>query len=73
MPHVNIKHFPSLTKAQQEMLGTEITQVITRVIQCHEDVVSIALEEIDPVIWDEQVYQPEILGRKELLCKLPNY
>ncbi len=73
MPHVNIKHFPFLNEAQQEMLASEITKVITRVIQCHEDVVSIALEEINPESWDEQVYQPEIVGRRELLCKLPNY
>lgn len=73
MPHINIKHFPSLSKEQQSALAIAITQVITTIIQCDEGAVSIALEAVEKDVWNEQVYLPEIVNRKELLCKFPNY
>jgi len=73
MPHVNIKHFPSLNKEQQLALAEGITKVLTDVIKCNENAISIALEPIESAIWHETVYVPEIINRKELLCKFPNY
>lgn len=73
MPHVNIKHFPSLSKTQQAALGEKITAVITEVIGCSEDVVSVALQPVEKDDWYATVYQPEIINRKELLCKFPKY
>ena len=73
MPHINIKHFPSLSKEQQSELAIALTQVMTTIIQCDEGAVSIALEPIDKNVWNERVYIPEIVNRKELLCKFPSY
>jgi 4-oxalocrotonate tautomerase len=73
MPHINIKHFPSLSKEQQAELAKTLTQVITNIIHCDEGAVSIALEPIEKAIWNERVYIPEIINRKELLCKKPSY
>lgn len=74
MPHINIKHFPkSLTKEKQTELASAITQIITNIFQCDEKVVSIALQPIEKESWNEAVYVPEIINRKELLCKTPNY
>lgn len=73
MPHVNIKHFPPLTKVQQEKLVLNLTKVITDVIQCGAGSVSIALESIEKDDWKEKVYVPEILNRKEFLHKFPDY
>lgn len=73
MPHVNIKHFPSLSEEQHEALSQAITDAITTVVGCDEGVVSIAVEPIEPDVWNEQVYVPQIVNRKETLIKTPNY
>lgn len=73
MPHINIKHFPSLTEEQHVALAKSITVAITEVIGCDEGVVSIAVEPIASEVWNEQVYIPEIVERKETLIKIPNY
>jgi len=74
MPHVNVKHFPApLTEEQASELVASITEAVTRAFGCDEGVVSIALEPVDPQTWQEQVYEPEIVDRKELLLKTPNY
>jgi len=73
MPHINIKHFPSLSEEQHIALAKSITEVITNVVGCDESVVSIAVERVEPEVWNEQVYIPEIVERKETLIKTPNY
>ncbi|WP_434449909.1 tautomerase family protein [Lentzea sp. E54] len=74
MPHVNIKHFPALLAEEQASeLVTTITEAVTRAFGCDEDVVSVALEPVDPQAWQDQVYAPEIVERKHLLHKTPSY
>ena len=38
-----------------------------------EESVSVAIEEIDPKDWTEQVYKPDILGRPDRIYKKPGY
>jgi len=73
MPHVNIKHFPSLSNEQHADLAKSITDAISRIIGCDEDVISIAVEPINSSEWNQKVYIPEIINRKETLIKKPNY
>ncbi len=74
MPHVNIKHFPARLSAQQEpALVASLTSAVTEAFGCSEDVVSIALEPIPTEVWHEQVYIPQIVDRRNLLHKTPNY
>jgi 4-oxalocrotonate tautomerase len=73
MPHINIKHFPSLSEEQHIALAKSITEAITKVIECDEGVVSIAVEPVEPDVWNEQVYIPEIIERKDSLIKIPDY
>ncbi len=73
MPHINIKHFPSLTEEQHSALAKSITEAVTTVVGCDESVISIAVEPVEPNVWNEQVYLPEIVDRKETLIKTPNY
>jgi len=70
MPHINIKHFPSLSEEQHIALAKSITEAVTKVVGCDESVISIAVE---PEQWNEQVYIPEIINRKETLIKTPDY
>lgn len=73
MPHINIKHFPSLTEEQHIALAKRITAAITDVVGCDESAVSIAVEPIEPEVWNEKVYIPEIVERKDTLIKTPDY
>jgi len=74
MPHVNIKHFPvPLSDEQQSELVAAVTKAMTKAFGCDEGAVSIALEPIDKEVWNEKVYLPEIVNRRDILGKVPNY
>ncbi|MGW4213080.1 hypothetical protein ACWEIJ_34205 [Lentzea sp. NPDC004789] len=71
---MNIKHFPVPLDAERSSeLVAAITDAVTKAFGCDEGVVSIALEPVDQQAWQEQVYAPEILARKDLLHKTPSY
>lgn len=74
MPHVNIKHFPvALSEQQQAELVSAITQAVKTAFRCDEGVISISIEPVEKEAWNERVYIPEIVNRKDLLRKRPNY
>jgi 4-oxalocrotonate tautomerase len=74
MPHVNIKHLPAeLDEQRESALVSEITEAVKRAFGVDEGVISITLESVAPERWQEQVYVPEIINRRELLRKVPQY
>lgn len=74
LPHVNIKHFPvALSEEQESELVAAVAKAVQSAFECDEGVISIALEPVDQDAWNEQVYVPELVERKELLRKTPNY
>ena len=74
MPHVNIKYFPvALSEQQQSDLVATLTRAVQTAFGVDEGVISIALEPVAKELWQERVYVPEIVNRKNLLCKIPNY
>lgn len=74
MPHLSIKHFPiALSEEKKASLVASLTQAMEQAFGCSEDVISIALEPVQPEAWRELVYIPEINQKQEFLCKQPNY
>ncbi|MEU8271014.1 tautomerase family protein [Sphaerisporangium sp. NPDC049002] len=74
MPHVNIKYFPQpLSDEQEAALVAAVSGAVRDALGCDEGVISIALEPVAAEEWDGLVYGPEIVGRKHLLRKTPNY
>ncbi|MFD3525397.1 amino acid adenylation domain-containing protein [Streptomyces sp. NPDC058653] len=74
VPHVNIKYFSSsLSEERRSELVTAVTEAVRTAFTCDEGVISIALEPVDKDVWNDRVYVPEIVNRKELLHKSPNY
>ena len=74
MPHINIKHLPTeLDERRESALVSEITQAVKSAFGVDEGVISITLESVAPEVWHEQVYVPEIVNRRELLRKVPQY
>jgi phenylpyruvate tautomerase PptA (4-oxalocrotonate tautomerase family) len=74
MPHINIKHVPlPLTTERELELVAAVSSAVAHAFDIDEGAVSVALEPVPREAWHERVYQPEILHRKELLRKSPNY
>jgi 4-oxalocrotonate tautomerase len=74
MPHVNIKYFPlPLSEEQESKLVAAISAAVQDVLGSDEGVISIALEPVPQEDWNRVVYVPEIVERRHLLRKTPNY
>jgi 4-oxalocrotonate tautomerase len=73
MPHVIVKLWPGKSEKQKVKLAAEITKAVMQVLNYGEESVSVALEEIEPGVWMDQVYKPDILGKPDQIYKKPGY
>ena len=65
MPHVIVKLWSGKSEKQKTKLAEQITKAVMNTLSYGEELVSVAIEEIDPKDWTEQVYKPDILGKAE--------
>jgi 4-oxalocrotonate tautomerase len=73
VPHIIVKLWPGPSEAQKDLLARAITRNVTDVLDLGEESVSVAIEEVDPRDWVEQVYEPDIRRRQHQLYKQPGY
>ena len=73
MPHVIVKLYPGRSEQQKTRLAEEIVKDVVAIAKCEEKSVSVAIEEIKPEAWAEEVYKPDILDNQEMLYKKPGY
>jgi 4-oxalocrotonate tautomerase len=73
MPHVIVKLYPGRSEQQKTRLAEEIVKDVVAIAKCEEKSVSVAVEEIKPEAWAEEVYRPDILDNQERLYKKPGY
>ncbi len=73
MPHVVVKLWPGRTEEQKTDLSSKITEALKDAINASDSSISVAIEEIPKERWKRLVYDPEIIGKKELLYKKPGY
>jgi 4-oxalocrotonate tautomerase len=73
MPHVIVKLYPGRSEQQKTRLAEEIVKDVVAIAKCEEKSVSVAIEEIKPEAWAEEVYRPDILDNPEKLYKKPGY
>jgi 4-oxalocrotonate tautomerase len=73
MPHVIVKLWPGRSEQQKARLSEAIVRDVVSVLESGEKWVSVAIEEVDPEDWVEEVYKPDIQGRWENLYKKPGY
>ena len=71
MPHVIIKLWPGRTEEQKINLSKKIIEALKDSIDASDSSISIAIEEIPKENWNEMVYEPDIVGKKDLLYKEP--
>lgn len=73
MPHISVKLYPGRSEQQKVRLAEQIVKDVISLLQCGEESVSVAIEEIKPGDWAEKVYKPDILNNLEKLYKQPGY
>jgi 4-oxalocrotonate tautomerase len=73
MPHVVIRMYAGRSEEQKQRLSQEVARTVMSVLGSSEASVSVAVEDVEPSRWDEEVYQPEILGKRQTLYKQPGY
>jgi 4-oxalocrotonate tautomerase len=73
MPHVIVKLATGKSEEQKARLAEAIVKDVMNVLNCDEKPVSLAIEEIEPKDWAENVYKGEILNGPGKLYKKPGY
>ena len=73
MPHVIVKMYPGRSQTQISRLAADITRAVVTHTGCAERSVSVAVEEVAPEKWAEEVYIPEIREKADRLIKKPGY
>jgi len=73
MSHVIVKLWPGKSEEQKARLSEEIVKDVIAVLNSREESVSVAIEEVSPDDWSEQVYKPDIINNPATLYKKPGY
>lgn len=73
MPHVIVKLWPGKSEQQKQRLADKIAKDVMEVLNCREESISVAIEEIPSEDWAEKVYRPDIIPNFEALYKKPGY
>lgn len=74
MPHVDIKYFPrELTEEQRQAFADDIAKVVIKNLDSKPKSVSVALEEVQPDNWKQQVWDTDIAPHLDTLAKKPGY
>ena len=73
MPHVIVKLWPGKSERLKVRLAEAIAKDVMDVLNYGEESVSVAIEEVSPQDWAEQVYKPDIANKSEQLYKQPGY
>ena len=69
MPYIAIKAFPK-DEATKKKLVDQINRAFLDTWGCPQEAISISLEEVSPVDWDEKVRKPEIEPRRDRMMIL---
>ena len=73
MPHIIVKLWPGKSERQKARLAEAITKDVMNIFSYGEESVSVAMEEIKPEDWAQQIYKPDIVDHPEKLYKKPGY
>jgi 4-oxalocrotonate tautomerase len=73
MPHVVVKLYAGRSEQQKAALAEALTKAVMSTLNSGEDSISVAIEDVLPAHWTEQVYRPDILGKPETIYKKPGY
>ncbi len=73
MPHIVVKMYQGRTDEQKEELSKALLETAVKVTGRSEEHFSVAIEDYAPENWEKDVYEPEIVGKRETLYVKPGY
>ena len=73
MPHVIVKMYAGRSEQQKKQLAEAVTKAVTSTLQYGDESVSVAIEDVAPERWANDVYKPDILGNSAHTYKKPGY
>ena len=73
MPHIVIKLWPGKSDQQKIRVTELIVKDVMEALGSKEDSISVAIEEVHPDDWQEQVCKPDIINNADKLYKKPGY
>ena len=73
MPNVTVKVRIGTPEDKKKQLAEAIVEDVVDIVGCGEESVSVAIKEIDPKDWKEEVYAPLIRRNMDNLYKKPGY
>lgn len=73
MPHIIVKLWPGRSEEEKLALTEKMTEAMKEIMDIPDRSISIAFEEIEKEKWMEEVYQPDIIAKENLLYKKPGY
>jgi 4-oxalocrotonate tautomerase len=73
MPHVVVKLVSGKSEEQKTRLAEAIANDVVEILNCGEEAVSVAFEEVTSQDWAEKVYKPDVKGKWDKVYKKPGY
>jgi 4-oxalocrotonate tautomerase len=73
MPHVIVKMYAGRSEQQKKRVADAVTKAITSTLNYGDEAVSVAIEDVAPERWAEDVYKPDILDNPTRIYKKPGY
>ena len=73
MPHIIVKLHTGRSEQQKQELADAITKAVTSSLKSGEASVSVAIQDVAPDRWAEDVYKPDILDDAARIYKKPGY
>ncbi|MDG0806193.1 tautomerase PptA [Pectobacterium brasiliense] len=74
MPHIDVKHFPrNLSEEEKKAVAEDLSAVLKKHFGSSDESLSVALNEIQPERWKDDVYDPFIKPQLDTLPKKPGY
>jgi len=67
MPHIVVKLWPGHTEEEKKAFADAIVADAVKHLDAEPGWVSVGIEEIPPECWEEDVFRPEILGKRDTL------
>ena len=73
MPHVIVKMYAGRSEEQKKQLAEAVTEAVTSTLNYRDESVSVAIEDVAPERWADDVYKPDILENSDRIYKKPGY
>lgn len=73
MPHITVKMYPGRSDAEKQLLADNLATLLHDTMGYKRESVSVAVVEVEPSRWMQDVYEPEITQGGATLLRRPGY